>query len=167
MLTLQTLRREAYQSWECICCARGVYNPVPYTWEVSKEEAELFPFTNSAFKAEVKQRFGDLRCRSTWETAAIWLLAQAIAQAHLEPYEIVSFMVSADDDPNNPVRQHYGDQVVEAMFQFPEIIHIIREGLEQIYRDRDSHPEERRRVEDFIAQGRSLPGLEGFVDMAA
>ena len=158
MLKLQTLRQEAYCSWETICCSRGVYNPLPYAHEVSEAEAKRFPIINTAFKSEVRQRFGDLRRRSTWEAAAIWLLAQAIAQAHLEPYEIVGFMVSADYDPNDPVRQHYGEQVVKAMFQFPEIIDIIRQGLEQIYRD--GYTEERQLVETFIAQGHQLPGLE-------
>lgn len=158
MLKLRILRQQAYQAWECICCARGVYNPLPYVWDVSEEEAKRFPLVNTAFKAEVRQRFGDLRRRSTWEAAAIWLLAQAIAQAHLEPYEIVGFMVSADYDPNDPIRQHYGEQVVEAMFQFPEIVDIIRQGLEQIYRD--DYTEERKLVETFIAQGHQLPGLE-------
>ncbi len=158
MLKLQSLRQEAYGSWETICCSRGVYNPLPYAHEVSESEAKQFPFTNAAFKSEVRQRFGDLRRRSTWEAAAIWLLAQAIAQAHLEPYEIVGFMVSADYDPNDPIRQHYGQQVIEAMMTFPGIVELIRSGLEQIYRD--NYTEERQLVEQFIAQGNQLPGLD-------
>ncbi|NEQ33979.1 MAG: hypothetical protein F6K04_23810 [Leptolyngbya sp. SIO4C5] len=99
-----------------------------------------------------------MRRRSTWEAAAIWLLAQAIAQAYLEPYEIVGFMVSADYDPNDPIRQHYGQQVIEAMMTFPGIVELIRSGLEQIYRD--NYTEERQLVEQFIAQGNQLPGLD-------
>lgn len=33
-------------------------------------------------------------------------------------------MVSADYDPNDPVRQHYGERVIEAMFQFPEVVNL-------------------------------------------
>ncbi|WP_346294136.1 hypothetical protein [Sphaerothrix gracilis] len=108
--------------------------------------------------AQVKLRFGDLRCRSTWKNAAIWLHAQAIAQGYLEAYEIVTFMVSADYDPSNLIRQHYGQQVVEAIMTFPEILEMIRSGLEQIYRD--EYTEERQLVEQFIAQGNQLPGLD-------
>jgi hypothetical protein len=158
MLKLQTLRQEAYGSWETICRSRGVFNPLPYSHEVSEADAKRFPFTNTAFRSEVRQRFADLRYRLTWEKAASWLLAQAIAQAHLEPYEIVAFMVSPDYDPNDPIRQHYGEQVIEAMFQFPEIIDLIRQGLEQIYRD--DYTQEQQLVEAFIAQGYQLPGIE-------
>lgn len=131
---------------------------MPYAWDADEADATRFPFTNTAFKTEVRQRFGDLRRRSTWENAAIWLQAQAIAQGHLEAYEILTFMVSADYDPNNLVRQHYGEQVVEAMMTFPGILELIRCGLEQIYRD--NYIEERQLVEQFIAQGHQLPGLD-------
>ena len=155
MLKLKELRQEAYGNWEVICIEWTVYNPAPESVGLPKSETERLPYTNQAFKDEVRKRFGDLRRRSTWEQAAIWFAAQGMAQSYLEPYQIVGYMVSPDY-MNSPIRQHYGEQVIEAMLQFPEVIDILKDGLEQIYQDRLYH-QERQLVEQFIQEGHQFP----------
>ena len=155
MLTLKELRQAAYSSWEVICIEWSVYNPAPESIGLPKADAKRLPYTNTAFKDEVRKRFGDLRRRSTWEAAAIWFAAQGMAQSYLEPYQIVGYMVS-DSYLNDPIRQHYGERVIEAMLQFPEIIDIIKDGLEQVYEDTLYH-QERQLVEQFIRAGHQFP----------
>lgn len=155
MLTITELKQEAYGNWEVLCLERGVYSPGPNSLDLPKTEAERLPITNTAFKDEVRQRFGDLRRRSTWESAAIWFAAQGMAQSYLEPYQIVGYLVS-DTYLNDPIRRHYGDRLIEALLQFPEVIDIVRRGLEQVYREAD-YQEERSLVEQFIQTGHQLP----------
>lgn len=155
MLKINQLRHEAYQHWETSLYVLGLYNPSPLSMDLPKAESKRLPYTNTAFKDEVRKRFGDLRCRSTWEAAAIWFAAQGMAQSYLEPYQIVGYMVS-ESYMNDVIRQHYGDQVIEAMLQFPEVIDIIKDGLEQVYTDTLYH-QERQLVEQFIQSGHQLP----------
>ncbi|MGB7313905.1 MAG: hypothetical protein WA939_13310 [Nodosilinea sp.] len=54
------------------------------------------------------------------------------------------------------IREHYGQQIIEAMLQFPEVIAILKDGLEQVYRHTE-HKEERALVEQFIKDGHQLP----------
>jgi hypothetical protein len=155
MLKINQLRHEAYQTWETNLYVLGLYNPAPESIGLPKAEAESLPYTNQAFKNEVRKRFGDLKRRSTWEQAAIWFTAQGMAQSYLEPYQIVGYMVSPDY-MNAPIRQHYGEQVIEAMLQFSEVIDIIKDGLEQIYQD-SFYRQERQLVEQFIREGHQFP----------
>lgn len=155
MLTISELRREAYQSWETLYYVQGLYSAVPLSVDLPKAEAERQPFTNKVFKDEIRKRFGDLRRRSTWEQAAIWMAAQGMAQSYLEPYQIVGYLVSPTY-MNDPIRERYGEQVIEAMLQFPEVIDIIKDGLEQVYQHAEYH-QERSLVEQFIREGNQLP----------
>jgi len=122
---------------------------------LAKAEAKRLPYTNKVFKDEVRQRFGDLRRRSTWEQAAIWMAAQGMAQSYLEPYQILGYMVSPTY-MNDLIRQHYGQQVIEAMLQFPGVIDILKDGLEQVYQNTE-YQEERALVEQFIKDGHQFP----------
>jgi hypothetical protein len=155
MLKINQLRHKAYQNWETNLYVLGLYNPAPLSVDAPKAEAHRLPYTNKAFKDEVRKRFGDLRRRSTWEQAAIWMAAQGMAQSYLEPYQIVGYMVSPNY-MNDPIRQQYGQQVIEAMLQFPEIIDIIKDGLEQVYQNVE-YQQERSLVEQFIRDGHQLP----------
>lgn len=155
MLTLKQLRQEAYSDWEVICIERSVYNPAPESIGLPKAETAQLPYTNQAFKDEVRQRFGDLRRRSTWEQAAIWMCAQGMAQSFLEPYQILGFMLSPTY-MRSAVREHYGQQIIEAMLQFPEVIAILKDGLEQVYQNVE-YQEERALVEQFIKDGNQFP----------
>jgi hypothetical protein len=155
MLTLTQLKQAAYQSWETLYYVQGLYSAVPLSADLPQAEAERLPFTNPTFKSEVRQRFGDLRRRSTWEQAAVWMAAQLMAQSYLEPYQIVGYMVSATY-MNDPIRQHYGESVVEAMLQFPEVIAIVKAGLEQVYHSNE-YPQERSLVEQYLKAGHQLP----------
>lgn len=155
-LTIRQLKTEAYLQWEMMLFQEGVYNPCSMSETVTVVEAERFPYTNQVFRAEIR-KFGDLRHKETWENAAIQLTALSMAHSFLEAYQIVGFMVS----PNymeSPIRQHYGEQLIEAMLQFPEILDLIRQGLEQVYHEKEC-AQERRLVEQFIAAGKQLPGF--------
>lgn len=132
MLNIHALRQEAYGAWETLCSVKGVYLGAPETIEVSEAEAERLPYTNDTFKDGVRCQFGDLRRKATWERAAIYFTAHSMVQSYLEPYMIVGFMVSSTY-MSCAVREYYGDQVIELMLQFPEIVDIIKRGLEQLY----------------------------------
>lgn len=148
MLKLYELRTKAYQTWESLCCSKGVYLGASEGIDLSTKEAERLPWTNAYFKAQMREHYGDLRCRQTWESAAIDLTAHMMVQSHLEPYQIVGFMASPTYI-KSPIRQHYGDRVIDVMLQFSEISGIIRAGLEQCYRESAS-PQERAIAESFL-----------------
>jgi hypothetical protein len=95
-------------------------------------EANYLPWCNPTFKAEIRQRYGDLRRRHTWEQAAIDLTAHQMVQSYLEPYQIVGYMASPTFMAC-PMREQYGEQVIDRMLQFPEITDIVKVGLEQLY----------------------------------
>lgn len=157
MLTLAELKLEAYGQWETLLLERTAYNPCPLSYEVSQLEAERFPYINEAFRSEMR-KFGDLRRRDTWESAAIQLTAHGMAQGFLEPYQVLGYLLSPNY-MNCQIRQIYGDRVIEAMLQFPEVVDLIREGLEQIYED-NIFQSERQLVEQFVKSGNQLPGLK-------
>ncbi len=127
-------------------------------------EAERLPYLNPLFRAEIR-KFGDLRCRDTWEKSAIQLTAHSIAHSFLEAYQIVGFMVSPDY-MESPIRKRYGERLIEAMLQFPEIADIIRRGLEQVYTQTECQ-QEKQLVERFLASGKQLPGVNFLMTVAA
>ena len=131
MLKIQELRRAAYDGWEMLCSMQDVRTGFPLSEEVSEAEALCLPYANPLFKNEVRDRFGDLRRRSTWEKAAIAYSAHAMVQSYLEPAAVVGYMATPDY-LNCKIRQHYGDRVIDEMFQFPEILPIVKRGLEQL-----------------------------------
>ncbi len=105
-------------------------------------------------------------CLRCWNfiRAAIQMTAQSIAHSFLEAYQIVGFMVSPDY-MESPTRQHYGERLIEAMLQFPEIVDIMR-GLEQVYTQTECQ-QEKQLVERFVASGKQLPGVNFLLAVAA
>jgi hypothetical protein len=132
MLTIHDLRKETYYAWELLCGVKGVYTGSPSSDELPITEANYLPWCNPTFKAEIRQRYGDLRRRHTWEQAAIDLTAHQMVQSYLEPYQIVGYMASPTFMAC-PMREQYGEQVIDRMLQFPEITDIVKVGLEQLY----------------------------------
>lgn len=132
MLKIYDLRQAAYASWELLCGVKGVHIGAPPTDELPEAEAERLPWTNPIFKAEIRRRYGDTRLRRTWEEAAIDLTAHQVVYSYLEPYQIVGYMASPDY-MQCEIREHYGEQVVERIWQFPETAEIVRAGLNQVY----------------------------------
>lgn len=163
VLPIPELKQEAYLQWETLLLERGAYNPYPLSFDLPEAEAERLPYINSAFRSEM-HRYGDLRRRATWEKAAIQLTAQGLAQGLLEAYQVIGYMVSPDY-MNCPIRQQYGSQLLDAMFQFPEIVELIRQGLEQVYTQKECQSV-KQLVDTFIASGRHLPGLESLAIVA-
>lgn len=134
MLKLKQLRQEAYAAWELLCSSKGVYLGVLETVDLPPHQAERLPLTSKTFKDDIRQQFGDLRRRDTWERAAIQLTAHQMVQSYMEPYEIVGYMASASY-MHCPIRAHYGELLIDAMLAFPEVLDIIRRGLEQLYQE--------------------------------
>lgn len=155
-LSIPELKLEAYLQWETLLLEKGVYNPHPMSYTLPESEARQLPYTSEVFRTEMRA-FGDLRRRDTWEAAAIQLTAHGMAQGLLEAYQVIGFMVSPNY-MNCSIRQHYGERLIEAMLQFPEVLELIRQGLEQVYHHKEC-VEERQLVEQFIANGQKLPGL--------
>jgi hypothetical protein len=139
MLKIHDLRQAAYASWELLCGVKGVYTGAPASDELPVPEAERLPWTNPVFKAEIRRRYGDIRRRCTWEEAAIDLTAHQVVHSYLEPYQIVGYMASPTY-MQCEIREHYGDQVIERMWQFPETAEIVRAGLNQVYGEATADP---------------------------
>ena len=149
-LTIHQLRREAFTAWETLLFCKGAYTGAAYVHEVDDDAVtERYPWTNEQFTDEVRQRFGDLRRRSTWEQAAISLEAQvmALVDGSLEPIEILEYM-AIEDASNGPIREHYKDAVLEQMLMYPELLELIKEVLEDLYRSDSA--EERFLVGQFM-----------------
>lgn len=150
-LTIHQLRQEAYEGWETVLMSAGAYPGGAYMHELDETAtAERLPWTNQQFKAEIRQRFGDLRRRDTWEQAAIAYEAQAMAlvDGSLEPIDILKYM-AIDDPYNGPIRQHYKDAVLQQMLMYPDLLALIKEMLEAIYHSGDA--EERAVAGQFMA----------------
>jgi len=135
VLGLKRLRQEAYAAWHWLQQAQTNHSQwlgrAPLTVEnglINDGEAQF----NSQFKDLIRQRYGDLRYRCTWEKAAIDLTAHRISQCYLEPHQIVSYLTSSDY-LHCTIRQHYGERLIEALLQFPEILEMLQDGLEHLY----------------------------------
>lgn len=150
MLKLVQLRQETYAAWELLCISKGVYLGAPESIDLSEQEACKLSWTNKTFKAEIRQQFGDLRRRDTWEQAAIALTAHQMVQSYMEPSEIVGYM-AAPGYMRCPIREAYGDRLIDVMLQFPEMLDIIKRGLEQLYQE-SQNPKARDIFKAFLIQ---------------
>lgn len=158
MLILGQLRQEAYWAWEELCAVKGVFLGAPGSDDLPEAEAERLPWTNETFKDEVRRQFGDLRRRTTWEAAAIYFTAHSMVQSYMEPYMIVGFMASPQY-MTSAVREAYGERVIAQMLQFPEIVDIVKRGLEQLYYESD-RAEDREMAQVFLKEVTlQLPGV--------
>jgi hypothetical protein len=135
VLGLKRLRQEAYAAWHWLQEVQTNRSQwlgrAPLRAEddlVGNGEAQF----DSQFKELVRQRYGDLRYRCTWEKAAIDLTAHRMSQYYLEPHQIVGYLTSSDY-LHCTIRQHYGERLIEAMLQFPEILEMLQDGLEHLY----------------------------------
>lgn len=134
-LTLKRLRQEAYRNWEGVALLGEIYSGSDQTELYTPETAaadDKRPWTNEVFKTEVRQRFGDLRRRSTWEQAAIAFDAQLIVQGYFEAYEIVA-QIASPTYYRGIIRETYPAQVAECALQWPGITEVIKAGLEDIF----------------------------------
>lgn len=131
MLELKQLRQEAYIAWQWLYQAETGYKNKLSLVTALQSESDL-PYTDAHFKAEIRRLYGDLRCRTTWEQAAIALTANKISQHYLEPYEIVGYLTSSKY-LNCTIRQHYGERLIETLLQIPEVLEMLQDGLEHLY----------------------------------
>jgi hypothetical protein len=131
MLGLRQLRQEVYASWVRL---KGLQTGVTTASRVAdnSDDEDRLPYVDDDFKDEIRRSFGDLRCRQTWENAAITLTARRIAEFDLAPHEIVGYLASSQYRQCT-IRQHYGEQLIEAVLKFPEILEVLQDGLEHLY----------------------------------
>jgi hypothetical protein len=131
MLELKQLRQEAYSSWTWLQSSHSnLFEGIGDCPD--REEYTRLPYVDAGFKDEIRSSYGDLRCRETWEQAAISLTARKIAELHLDPYQIVGYLASSKY-LQCTIRQHYGDQLIETLLKFPEVLEVLQDGLEHLY----------------------------------
>ncbi|PSB68593.1 hypothetical protein C7B61_00190 [filamentous cyanobacterium CCP1] len=164
MLKISQLRKEAYWAWESLCAVKGVFLGAPESIDLPEAEADRLPFTNRTFKDEIRQQFGDLRRKATWEQAAIHYTAHSMVQSYMEPYMIVGFMASPQF-MTSAIREHYGDQVLELMLQFPETVDIVKRGLEQLYYESDRQEDHDVAQKFFQTVGKTLPPRDSILPL--
>ncbi|NET31371.1 MAG: hypothetical protein F6K19_05135 [Cyanothece sp. SIO1E1] len=157
MLSVRELRIETYWNWAFYLTSKGAYVDAPFGDEWESTQVEPHAYTNTAFKNEIRRQFGDLRLRSTWEAAGIYYLALNTIKSYcLEPYQVVGFMASADY-MKSPIRQYYGDRVIDEILKFPEIIDTVKTGLEVIFTN-NCYQKEQALVDEFLRSiGPRLP----------
>jgi hypothetical protein len=131
MLDLKRLRQEAYSAWQWLQDAQASNLRGSRVTPLFVDD-DRSAYQNDQFKDSIRQQYGDLRCRTTWERAAIDLTAHRISQYYLEPHEIVGYLTSSDY-LHCTIRKHYGDRLIEAMLQCPEILEMLQDGLEHLY----------------------------------
>jgi hypothetical protein len=131
MLELRRLRQETYATWQWLQKAQ-TSSTSDSSPAVLGPESQRLPYTDTRFKDDIRRRYGDLRCRYTWEQAAIALTADRISQNYLEPHEIVGYLTSPEY-LNCTIRKHYGERLIEILLQFPEILELLQDGLEHLY----------------------------------
>jgi hypothetical protein len=131
MLERKQLRQEAYATWQWLQSVQSGGLSGSNVTPIAHENA-WSPDADILFKDYIRRHYGDLRYRHTWEEAAIALTADRIAQYYLEPHEIVSYLTSSESF-NCAIRKHYGERLIEAMLQLPEILEMLQDGLEHLY----------------------------------
>lgn len=111
-MKLAELKQRVYESWECL----SSYN-----------SAVIQP---ENFKLEVR-RYGDLRCKTTWQSAYAAFLAQNIWDAGISEYDLIVVQLNFTPDRWDYELRH---QVLEQFLFIPGALEFIIRGLEQIYR---------------------------------
>lgn len=136
MLELKRLRQETYAAWQWLQSIQTGNPKVSQLSSLNREDAHPLHahthFADTHFKDAIREQYGDLRYRATWEKAAIDLTAHRISQCYLEPHQIVGYLTSSDY-LHCAIRKYYGERLIEAVLQFPEILEMLQDGLEHLY----------------------------------
>lgn len=109
-MKIQELKAEVRSSWETLNLTDGT------------------PTDEALYKAELR-KFGDLRCKSTWERAAISLEARWILGG-LENRDIIHYFCA----PDTPVGMVYNQAVLDELLLDSSALGRIKNGLESLYR---------------------------------
>lgn len=123
------------------------------------------------FQAEIRQNFGDLRCRETWEAALCHFLARSIHDCRLDGSTIVIGLCPQEGDRYYP----YRERIFDEFLTHPDSLELLRNGLEQIFGESDYCTEEERNdakgvfelVQGQSARGRIERGTVEFVRQLA
>ena len=108
MLHIQRLRQEVYAAWQWLQNSQAGSPFVAGVTPVFFLIIRLYVTKMLRSKTPIRQRYGDLRRRQTWERAAIELTAYRISKCHLEPHQIVGYLTSSDYF-HCIIRKHYGE----------------------------------------------------------
>ena len=110
-MKLRELKTVAYETWS-------------FLHEL--EDAILQP---ENFKTEIR-RYGDLRCKATWEKAYVALEAATLEYPSLENWQMVQMCFCR---PDRAELIDYNNQVLGALLQFPDGLERIKAGLDRLY----------------------------------
>ncbi len=146
MLSLNTLRQETYANWEVLHFCKAAYPHASLSWNVDDTTAQRLPYTNQPFKTDIRQQFGDLRKRHTWQQAAIYYAALSMLSSDLESWQILCWATIPNYLGQDLIMEHYQTELHDCLFQMPRFIEIIKAGLEQLYQ-RPDLSEERAQIE--------------------
>lgn len=138
-MKLQDLKTVTYETWS-------------FLHEL--EDAVLQP---ENFKAEIRQ-YGDLRCKSTWETAYVALEAATLEYPALENWQMVQMCFCR---PDRAELVDYKDQVLGAFLQFPDGWERIKDGLARLYYQ-PSEASDQQDVLQLMERWNACPSLTVF-----
>lgn len=112
-MKLQELKQGTYQCWQEL---------------VELNSAVVQPET---FKAEVRQLYGDLRKKSTWQQAYAAFFARMNWDACLSAHTLIVHVLNPAPDEATYELRHL---VLEQLLAIPEALEAIVQGLEEIFR---------------------------------
>lgn len=133
-MKMQSLKDATYRAWENLSRYNG---------------AVVQPQT---FKPEMR-RYGDLRCKATWERAYCDFVARNIADSCLDAYELITIQFNYAPDHQGYSLRH---QVFDAFMALPEGPELIKMGLEQLFGDLP--PETKAEAHGFFRLVQEHPG---------
>lgn len=111
-MKLAELKQRTYEAWELYCW-----------FKQSQQQDELF-------KPEIRQQFGDLRRRSTWENALIRFTALNAQVGLIDAYTLITdvfnFLPDRWDYP-------YRYRIFEEFLTLPDGLELVRTGFEQLF----------------------------------
>lgn len=118
MLSIETLKNEAYLEWELLHDEQGAYA--------------------QDFKADIRKQFGDLRKCKTWERAAVYYTALGVAETpNLEDWQKVCWIAIPGYLGKDLLMEHYQAELLDCLMQMPKFIEIVKLGFEQVYQRED------------------------------
>jgi hypothetical protein len=99
----------------------------------------------NSFKAELKDQFGDLRQRTTWEKALARYYAQIVHDACLDASNLILYGLNfKPGDRLYPYRHG----IFEEFLAFSDGLEMLKTGLEDIFQTNNFTPQERQDAKD-------------------
>lgn len=143
-MKIAQLRHYVYQEWQDLC---------------QSESVVLQPDT---FKPEIRQRFGDLRRKATWEQALSWFAATRFYRNCLDAWALLTHEFNFS--PKHPYYD-YRHRIFESFIAYEDGLDLIKLGLEQLLQSSTSTftREEQEAgihvLQELAQQTAAIPGL--------